>query len=131
MPDMGATIKIDERCGDIVEDRDGNLVEVDGVDLFKQLLYTLLQTQEGEDMVYYDYGVDWHSLMTNPFHLEPKSYAQRLVLGAFSTDMQLGLSQVPSVIVEWANDEKTEINVIINAKSVNDEIVSISQGVII
>jgi hypothetical protein len=115
----GSTVQVDERSGDIVEDPDGNLLEFTGANCMKQLIYTLLQTQQGEEIMSLDYGVDYLTFFRNPFMLEPISYLQRIIMNAFAADVDLGLSDFPNVQCVWANEEKTMITVFVSVNTID------------
>jgi hypothetical protein len=80
----------------VVNDR-GNLHMIDGEDKVRQIIYNVLSTMKGEDLLNPNYGLDIKTLKQTP-NISP-TVARAIIVDAFNPDNIVGISQLNSVVV--------------------------------
>lgn len=111
MRDYGITIALDERLGDILEDKDGNLKLLENVAVLEQSINTLLQTQLGEEDLFPGYGIDWLNVFKNIYTVDTPTLVKYMVRQGLVTDNEPMIGDNVTVNAEWEDETNGRMRV--------------------
>lgn len=102
----------------ILDDR-GNLQMIEGTDKIKQIIYNVLTTMKGEDLLNPEYGLDLKTLKSTPNI--SATVARSIIIDAFNPKNIIGINELNSLDITM---EDNSIYIDINVTSSDGEFVS-------
>ena len=107
--DLGRTIAIDIRSGDLYLDPSGNTLELEGTVLLEQSADILLNTQKGEDLFALQYGFDAHGILSGIYGPDVESAIDIALTNAFASTNDSLFLGVKSVSVSFTPPEGSAV----------------------